>query len=112
MQAPLQPAARRSLREMLSSLARFFREQPAFTRIVRNTFLYAMGIWMAGPLYVLFYVRSLGADEAWIGLNGTVTGVATIFGFIFWRRWIKRLGEPLTLKATIICAGLFRCWWG
>ena len=106
-QAPLLPPVRRNLRQQWQDLGRFFREQPAFTRIVRNTFLHAMGLWMAGPLYVLFYVRSLGAEEAWIGLNGTVAGVATIVGFMFWRRWVRRLGEPLSLKLMIVCAGIF-----
>lgn len=107
VQAPPVPPVKRTLRERLRDLRRFFDEQPAFTRMVRNTFLHAVGLWMAGPLYVLFYVRSLGADEAWIGLNGTVAGVATIVGYMFWRRWIRRLGESLTLKLTIVCAGIF-----
>ena len=104
---PAPPKIRRTLRQQAGDLRRYFGEQPGFTRIVVNTFLHGSGVWMAAPVYILFFVRTLGADEAWVGLNGTVNGLATIVGFMFWRWGMKRLGEPLTLKLTIVCAGLY-----
>jgi MFS family permease len=103
--APPPAPHRRPLAERLNSFWQPFTGQPAFTRIVRNTFLHGMGIWMAAPLYVLFFVKSLGANEAWIGLNGTIASLATIFGYMFWRWAIARWGEPPILKFTILWAG-------
>ncbi len=102
---PPSPPAHRSLGQRLTAFWQPFVGQPQFTRIVRNTLMYGMGIWMAAPLYVLFFVKSLGANEAWIGLNGTVSGVANIFGYMFWRWAISRWGEPHILKLTILWAG-------
>jgi MFS family permease len=103
----IQPQKVKSIREQLRGYQKAFATQPGFVRIVRNTFLYGIGIWLATPIYVLFYVKTLGADEAWIGLNGTVAALVSIFGFIFWRWAMARLGEPLTLKINIILAGLY-----
>lgn len=104
---PVPPSlpSHRPLGQRLTDFWQPFAGQPQFTRIVRNTFMYGVGIWMATPLYVLFFVKSLGANEAWIGLNGTVSGVANIFGYMFWHWAISRWGEPLILKLTILWAG-------
>ena len=104
---PAPPAKNLTLRQKVSQLRQFFNRQPAFTRIVADTFMHGSGIWMATPVYTLFFVRTLGADEAWVGLNGTVNGVAAIFSFMFWRWAIKKLGEHTTLKITIVCAGIY-----
>jgi MFS family permease len=105
---PSRPAEKlKTIRLQLQEFRQAFTNQPAFVRIVRNTFLYGFGIWMATPIYVLFYIKTLGADEAWIGLNGTVAALVSIFGYIFWRWAMARLGEPRTLKFTIMLAGLY-----
>ncbi len=104
LSAPPSPA-RRPLGERLKSFWLPFAGQPAFTRIVRNTFMHGLGIWMAAPLYVLFFVKDLGANEAWVGLNATLASVANIFGYMFWRWAITRWGEPAILKRVILWAG-------
>ena len=78
-----------------------------FVRITTNTLMHGIGIWMVGPLYILHYVRNLGATEAWLGLNGTVLTSATIIGFAFWRWLMGRWGEPVTLKRTILWVGCY-----
>jgi MFS family permease len=81
--------------------------QPRLARLILNTFLHGSGVWMAMPLYILYYVRQLDASDAWIGLQGTVASLSTILGFILWRRLMARWGEPRTLKRTIVLLGLF-----
>lgn len=78
-----------------------------FVRITMNTLLHGIGIWMVGPLYILHYVRDLGATEAWLGLNGTILTTTTILGFAFWRWLMVRWGEPFTLKRTILWVGVY-----
>ncbi len=46
-----------------------FAAEPDFQRIVTNTLLHGLGVWMVAPLYVLYYVRTLGAEEGWLGIN-------------------------------------------
>ncbi len=78
-----------------------------FTRIFINSFLFSLGLWAAGPLFLLYTVRNLGASEAWLGAYGAVGSLATIFGYLFWRRIIARTGEPKTLKYTVLLMGLY-----
>jgi hypothetical protein len=80
---------------------------PDFVRIVRNSLLHSLGLWMAGPLYILRYVRDLGATDAWVGLLTTITAVSTVVGLLFWRVAAERLRESATLRLTILSAGVF-----
>jgi MFS family permease len=98
---------RLSVRQNVSNFISTIRNQPKFARITLNTLLHGAGVWMALPLYVLYFVRELGASEGWLGLNGTVASLATIAGFTLWRGIIVRFGEPIILKSTIILVGLY-----
>lgn len=95
----------------LSSLRLAFQKvwvtEPGFARITLNTLFHGVGVWMATPLYVLYFVRQLGADEGWLGLNSTIASLATIFGYDLWRRIIQRKGEASILRFTIVCVGLY-----
>lgn len=90
----------RSLKETLS-------HHQGFIRITGDTFLHGIGVWMAGPLYILRYMRDLDASEAWLGLNSTILTTATIIGFALWRWLMPRWGEPVTLKRTIVLVGVY-----
>ncbi len=82
-------------------------ENPAFFRITRNTFLHGLGVWMAAPLYTLYFVRQLDASDAWLGLNGTIASIGTIAGYSLWRWLMARWGEPVSLKRTICLVGVY-----
>lgn len=79
------------------------RENRAFFRIVSNTLLYNMGSWMVGPLYIILFVRQLGASDGWVGMNGTLANVGVIVGYWAWRRIIRKTGET---KAMLIALPL------
>jgi MFS family permease len=80
---------------------------PDFVRIVVNTFAYGVGLWMVGPLYVLYFVRTLGANEGWIGINGTLGNLTPILGYMLWQRLIYRWGEKRVLKLSMSVIGLY-----
>jgi len=84
-----------------------FLHQPDFRRIVVNTFAHAAGMWMIAPLYVLYYVRTLGAAEGWIGLNNMLANLSPVLGFFLWQRAIARWGENRVLKLTISIVGIY-----
>jgi MFS family permease len=84
-----------------------FTAHPDFTRIVVNTLLHGVGLWMIGPLYVLYFVRVLGASEGWLGLNGMVANLAPVLGFALWRRGVARWGENRVLIWTIGLVGFY-----
>jgi MFS family permease len=95
------------LRKQVDTLKDAFANHRAFIRITRNTLFHGMGLWMASPLYTLYYVKSLSANDEWIGIQGTVLAAATILGFTIWRPMIKYWGEPKVLKRTIVCVGIY-----
>jgi MFS family permease len=106
--SPAAPAAeRRSLGGALRALCAELRAQPLFVRFTTSTLVYNLAAWAVAPLYVLYYVRERGADEGWLGLLGTVSSVASIVGYVLWRRLIARWGELPTLRRTVAGAGLF-----
>lgn len=95
------------IRKQVAALRDAFTRHHGFIRITRNTLCHGMGLWMASPLYILYYVKVLNANDGWIGLQGTVLAAATIVGFTLWRPLVKRWGEPTVLKRTIVCAGIY-----
>lgn len=97
----------KSLTRQWSNFVSALSKVRGFTQIVINTFLHGIGLWFATPLYLLYFVRSLDASEAWLGVLGSIASLSTIFGYIFWRKIIARWGEPKTLQLTIVALGLY-----
>jgi MFS family permease len=96
-----------SLRGQWQALLLAFHEQPAFMRITRNTILLSIGLWIANPLYILFFVRALEAKDSWLGLQSTIASLSTIAGFAIFRWIMARWGEPNTLKRTALAFGFY-----
>ena len=96
-----------SLRESWMNLRKDLVAHPDYSRMVLNTLLHSFGLWMVIPVYMLYYVRVLEADDAWIGIQGAIASLATIAGFLLWRNWMRGLGELRTLRYTIVLAGFF-----
>lgn len=96
-----------TIKGLLKTTREALTRYPQFLAINRNTFLHGIGVWLASPLYVLYFVRVLDAPDSWLGLNGTVAAIGTIVGFSFWRWIMPRWGESQTLKWTILLVGLY-----
>ena len=62
---------------------------------------------MAGPLIPLYYVRELGAPDAWIGLIGTTQAASTMAGYFLWRSPARRRGAAWVLVPSTVGAALF-----
>jgi MFS family permease len=105
--APAKEAGNKALTARWQEFRQALTNKPGFLRITINTVLHGFGVWMALPLYVLYFLRQLEASEGWLGINGTVASLATILGYTIWRRIIQRQGEPDILRLTIVCVGLY-----
>lgn len=92
---------RRSLKAVLAELHGFAAANRGFVRLIVNTFVFSFGEWMIGPLYTIFFVRTLQASDSWIGLNSTLANIGVIVGYSLWRRWVEKLGYHRTLLVTI-----------
>jgi predicted MFS family arabinose efflux permease len=77
------------------------RENPQFRRLMVNSFLISLGSWFVGPLYIIFYVRQLGASDSWIGATATLSNLGVIVGYWLGRKLVKKLGENKGLLVTL-----------
>jgi MFS family permease len=102
-----QPRKPVHVRELLKTARETLREHHDFVRMTFNTILHGLGLWMIGPLYILFYVRQLGATDGWIGLNGTLGNLTPIFGYLLWQRGVRKWGENKILKWSIVLNGVY-----
>lgn len=84
-----------------------FKVEPDFARITLNTLLHGIGLWMIAPVYILYYVRTLGAEEGWLGLNSMMANLTPIIGYYLWQRGVIRLGENKVLRWTIMGLGVY-----
>jgi MFS family permease len=103
--APVKPtlpdAASPAQEPWLTALRTTARENRGFTLLVFNALMHNLGAWMVGPLYIIFFVRQLGATDGWLGIEGTLANVGVILGYWIWRRVIKRIGEIKSLYIAL-----------
>lgn len=90
----------------LSSLAQV-RKQSNFVRFTASQFVYRFGLAWALPLFPLFYVHTLGADDAQIGIINTVNSAVLLVAYFAWSRITRRRGVRFALLATTGAISLY-----
>ncbi|MBC8076716.1 MAG: MFS transporter, partial [Chloroflexales bacterium] len=102
----------------ITTLREALRGQRPFTNLMVNTLIFNLAFWMAVPLQPIYFVRVLGASDAWIGLFTALVSGGTILGSLLWERQIRRLGfGGVLLRAALLSAlyylliGLFPNLW-
>ncbi len=103
--APRETGGRRfdRLREMIQTV----RSQPAFLQYSARQMVYVVGTRVALPLVPLYYVREVGATDAWIGFIATSQSLALLVGYQVWRRISARRGGGPVLLATLLAVALY-----
>jgi MFS family permease len=99
--ADRQPLSLKLLRELIGA------HRP-FANIILNTLIFNIAVWMAVPLQPIYFVRTLGASNAWLGLwLGLVSG-GTILGNLLWTRQIDKRGATWALlRATVLSSAYY-----
>ena len=92
------PQAQRSL--SLAMLKGMLGEHRPFAQLVLNTLLLDMGMWLVSPLYIIYYLRHLGASDTWVGALTSVANLSAIVGYYVWQKLIHRWGNSAALKWT------------
>lgn len=91
------------LREMIRTV----RSEPAFLRFSARQLVYVFGARFAVPLIPLYYVREVGATDAWIGIIATAQSLALLVGYQVWRRLSTSRGRGLVLLATLLAVAIY-----
>lgn len=80
------------------SLRRVVAENPVFFRYTAIRVVYNLGMSLAQPLYIIYFVRVLGASDAWLGFRLSVGNVAILIGYWFWPRIVNRYGDLRVMR--------------
>ena len=104
---PSEPSSSASVPSRVRGLVREVGGERRFVAFSGVHSLLTFGIKMAAPLLPLWYVRELGATDAFIGVVGTVSAAATMLGYFLWRRPARRFGGSRVLVPTTLGVALF-----
>jgi MFS family permease len=72
---------------------RAFAAHPAFVRYNASSFAFRLALTMPVGLFSVYWVNTLHASDAWIGLRGTAGYAALVLGYWFWGRMASRIGH-------------------
>lgn len=78
-----------------------------YIRMVVNTLVLDMGAWLVGPLYMIYYLRHLGASDSWVGTATALSTVSVMVGYYIWQKVIRRQGESKVLRWTVLSVGFY-----
>jgi MFS family permease len=90
-----------------ASVQEALKASPTFGRLIANTLIFNLGAWMVGPLYIIYYVKDLGAADSWVGLHSALIHVGIVLGYWLWRRINHRMGDQPTLLLALPFVALY-----
>jgi len=77
-----------------------FMSNKKFTRFLKSSLIFHFGWQMAWPLFTIYTISVLNADEAWLGYMSIGQSLAMFFGYLFWAKKINKYGNH---AITAIC---------
>jgi MFS family permease len=88
-----------------SSTLAAVRAHRGFLAYVTRKAVFVGGVRLVAPLLPLFYVRTLHASDAWIGLIAMAQALALVAGYIFWRRQSRKVSPRTVLLWSLAVSG-------
>jgi MFS family permease len=100
-------AARAATPSGRSGLLSVFQQRPAFLRFETAVLISYLAVYAAQPLFVIYWVRELGASGAWVGALNAVYLLGSTAGTFLWGRWCNRGNDRrnLVIAAVGMMAG-------
>jgi hypothetical protein len=91
-----------SLPQQIKNYTSLVRNERGFVSFMIKRFVYMSGTSLATPLFPLYYVRQVQANDAWIGIINTVQAGIVLLGYYFWTRQSKSRGSRFVLLWTTL----------
>ncbi len=82
-------------------------KERAFISIVAKRALYSMGSQLVIPIFALYYVRELGANDAWISVFQTTQRLSLLIGYGLWTRIRHTRGSRFILLTTTLMMSFY-----
>ncbi|HEX7586981.1 MAG TPA: MFS transporter, partial [Anaerolineae bacterium] len=89
-----------SLLQRVRGYTDLVRAEPAFVSFMIKRFVFLSGSTLALPLFPLYFVREVKADDAWIGIISMAQTGVLLFGYLFWARQTRQRGSRFVLLCT------------
>lgn len=104
---PVPRANNLTARQRLKSYVDLVRGQPAFVAFAARRFVFLTGTAFAAPLFPLYFVNGIHADDGWIGLISTSQTAIMLVGYYIWTRQSKSRGSRFVLLWTTFFLSLY-----
>lgn len=95
--APQAATARVPWRTSLLNMRKMLQRHRSFTQFVIGQFVFRFGMAMAIPLFPLYWVRTIGASDAAIGLITTVQSGVLLVAYALWTYLARKRGAGTVL---------------
>lgn len=84
-------------------------ESQPYKAITVNTLIFNLAAWAAIPFQPIYFVRTLGASDAWLGIWFAIINGGAILGNLFWPRLMERYGfrKILMISSLLSCLYFF-----
>lgn len=83
----------KSIRDNAIQYFHLIRSEKPFVSFIIKRFVYFSGISFALPLFPLYYVREIKADDGWIAAIATAQTFVLVLGYFFWTRQSRSHGS-------------------
>lgn len=82
-------------------------QERAFLAFTSKRFVYFAGAQLAVPIFPLYYVRTVQASNAWIGVIATAQTAVMLVGYLMWSRQSRRRGSRFVILCTTFGMSLY-----
>ncbi len=89
-----------NFRKRIKDFVLLIRAQKEFLRFSLKRLVFQFGITLSLPLLPLYYVREIGASDAWIGIINTAQASILLIGYFLWTRESRIRGSRFVLGWT------------
>jgi hypothetical protein len=96
-----------SLGAGMKSFVDLIKSQPTFVSFMVKRFVYISGSTLGVPLFPLYYVRQVNADDASIGIISMAQTGILLVGYVMWTQQSKRRGGRFVLLCTTFGLALY-----
>jgi hypothetical protein len=86
---------------------KLIRSSPSFLDFIARRFVFQFGMLLVIPLFTLYYVRSVQADDAWIGYINMAQTLTLLVGYFLWPRQSRKRGSRFVLLVTTLGLSLY-----
>lgn len=101
------PRERTGLRSRLRNLFSLVKGEQPFVQFNVRRFVYLCGTALATPLFPLYYVRTVRASDAWIGVINTAQSAVLFVAYLYWARQSRSRGTRFVLLVTSLALAVY-----